>query len=446
MNNTDRLKSAVIEAIDACRGQILSLADEILKHPELGYKEHRTTELVRTNLEQLGLELQTGLALTGIKACFDTQRPGPTIAILGELDALPVPSHPFADPATGAAHACGHHAQLAMLLGSAIGLTVAADELPDVLSGRVVFMACPAEESVDIDWRLGLRERGEIEFLGGKQELIRIGAFDDIDAAILTHNSPRQETQQISVGGTYNGHLIKHVRYVGRSAHASTGAHLAVNALKAANIALIAIDAQRETFLDEDVVRIHGIITRGGDVINAVPADVRLGFHVRARRLEAIEDANAKVNRALRAGAMAVGATVEITTLPGYLPLVPNPALGAVYRRNAELLVGRDGMGVENHSAATTDMGDLSQIMPVIEPNVGGATGRIHGPDFLISDTEAAVVVPAKVMAMTVVDLLADRASAMRGVMASPGLTVTRDDYLSSLRRLGEVQQPEPAS
>jgi amidohydrolase len=434
MASTEELKARVCAAIDRNRERIIAISDDLLRHPELGYKEYRTAERVAQELTELGLDPATGLALTGVKAVLPCQGSGPSVAILGELDALPVPTHPFADPKTSAAHACGHFAQLGMMLAAAIGF-VEADLVGD-LAGRLVFMAVPAEESVEVEWRLGLREAGTIEFLGGKQELIKLGAFDDVDIAMMTHSSGEANVRKLALGGTNNGHVIKNIQYLGKQVHAASAPHQGVNALKAAMLGLAGIDAQRETFLDDDAVRIHPIITRGGDVVNAVPGDVRIETFVRGKRLEAIEEANLKVDRALRGGALALGARLRITTIPGYLPMLNEPGLNAVFRANAEALVGSDEVTQAGHKASCTDTGDLSHVLAVVHPSTGGGIGATHSADFLVTDYELGVLNPAKAMAMTTIDLLAEGAARGRQVLASYQPRLTKEAYLAFMRKM----------
>lgn len=444
----DALKTEVVRAIDSARERVFQLTNQILGAPELGYKEFATAELVARVLQDLGLPVQTQLARTGVKSCLGSDHGGPCVAVLGELDALPVPDHPHASHKTGAAHACGHHAQIGMMLAVAIGLVESG--VATALAGRVAFIAAPAEESVEVEWRLGLREKGEIEFLGGKQELIRLGVFDDVDFALLTHSAALPPPAILTPGGTTNGHVVKAIRFVGRASHAGAAPFAGVNALKAAMIGLGAIDAQRETYRDDDFVRIHPIITKGGDVVNAVPADVRIETFVRARRIEALDDGSAKVDRAMKAGALAIGATVEIQTMPGYLPLLNDTQLSSLYRGNAESVVGAEHVGRSPHGAFTTDMGDLSHVVATMQGTAGGATGRSHGSDFLLDDLEAGVLCPAKTMAMTVVDLLADGAATARAIRQAFRPRFTKDEYLAYLRRTmsveryGELSPPTP--
>jgi metal-dependent amidase/aminoacylase/carboxypeptidase family protein len=157
---------------------------------------------------------------------------------------------------------------------------------------------------------------------------------------------------------------------------------------------------------------------------------------VRGRTNVAIASASRKVDRALRAGAMAVGGSVTITTLPGYLPIQTSPALTDLYVDNARRLVGEDGVTQMPHRSGSTDMGDLSQIMPVIHPYVGAATGYAHGADYVVTDYDLGVLTAAKAMAMTVVDLLAGGGRRGREVLSRHQAPMTKKGYLSFMRGL----------
>src|SRR5690606_6437581 len=179
-------------------------------------------------------------------------KPGPTLALIGELDALVVSGHPLADPLTGAAHACGHNAQVTAVVGATLALVETG--VMQHLAGRIVPFAVPAEEYGDIAWRLEQVRAGALEFLGGKPELIRHGHFDDVDMALLIHTTSRAEDRSAGVAASNNGCVVKTVRYIGRAAHAGSAPHLGVNALYAANLALMAINALRETFQERDTI------------------------------------------------------------------------------------------------------------------------------------------------------------------------------------------------
>lgn len=434
MTTRDELKTLVCQEIDRRGQEAVRVAQTILDHPEPGFREHKTSRLVAEKLKALGIPTREGIAITGIKGTLAGGAEGPTVALMGELDSLIVAGHPKADSETDAAHACGHHAQIGMLLAAAAGLS--APGVMQALSGRVAFLAVPAEEYIEIEFRDELRRAGTLEFLGGKPEFIRLGELDDVAVAMMTHTTSLPEDRKLSVGSTNNGVVAKRIQFTGRAAHAGAAPHRGINALNAAMIALSAIHAQRETFRDQDSVRVHPIITRGGAAVNAVPADVRMETFVRGRTREAIEDANAKVDRCLRAGALAVGAQVTITTLPGYLPVLTDPHLAGLYRANALALVGEEQMGQPTHRGGSTDMGDVSHVMPVIHPYVGGATGTGHGDDYLIEDYDLAVVTAAKAMAMSVVDLLADGATQALEIKGKHRPAMTKDEYLAFMRGL----------
>ena len=207
-----------------------------------------------------------------------------------------------------------------------------------------------------------------------------------------------------------------------------------MNALNAAMISMSAIHAQRETYRDQDTIRIHPIITRGGIAVSSVPADVRMETYVRGASIDAFLSASEKVDRALRAGAMAVGGTVEITTLPGYLPIQSSQPMLEFYSRNAATLVGSDNLSQLGHRTGSTDMGDISQMMPVIHPYVEAATGNGHGIDYLVNDYNLGVLTGAKAMAMTVIDLLYENADNGNKVVDKYKAPLTKTDYLSLLR------------
>src|SRR5215470_14210757 len=430
----EELKTKVYAAIDARAEAIVGIGERIRRHPELGFKEHRTARLVDEALRALGLGTRTGLASTGVRAELAGRRSGPTFAILGELDGLVVAGHPEADPATGAAHACGHNAQIAGLMGAAMGLVAA--HAMEHLAGRVVLFAVPAEEGGDLEWRVSQRAAGKLELLGGKQELLRLGHFDDVDLAMMIHTTSRSEDGKAGIPPSNNGRVGKTVRFVGRAAHAGSAPHRGVNALYAANIALMAINAVRETFRDDDTIRVHPILTHGGSQVNVIPGEARLETYVRGRTLEGVLDANAKVDRALRAGALALGAQVEIETLPGYLPLRCDATMTRYFKANAADLVGAEHYRDVGHRTGSTDMGDLSQVMPVLHPYMGGARGTGHAADFQVVDPQLAYIGPAKALAAMAIDMLADGARGAREVVGQAKPPMTRESYLTFQRSL----------
>ena len=436
MPSSDELKRIAFEEIDSRADEIINISKTILKNPEPGFREINTAKLVSEKLGNLGIPFRAGLAITGIRADLLCGNPGPTMAILGELDSLIVNEHPFANPSTGAAHAGGHHCQSGMLLGAAMALNQ--PKILESLSGRIALIAVPAEEYIEIEYRDELRKQGQLEFLGGKPELIKLGEFDDVDLAMMVHTTSTPEEKQLCVSGTNNGTVAKKIQFIGKGSHAGGSPHLGINALNAATLALSAIHFNRETFKDADTVRVHPIITKGGEAVSAVPADVRMETFVRGKTLEAIMDANVKVDRALRAGAMAVGASVKIETIPGYMPLSQDKNLYELFTPNAVDLVGQENVGSVTHRTGSTDMGDVSQIMPAIHPYVGGATGLGHGATYVVEDYQLSVITAAKSIVATVIDALGDGGTKGGKIVAEHRPEMTRHEYLSLMRSLAK--------
>ncbi|MGI6157067.1 MAG: amidohydrolase [Saccharofermentanales bacterium] len=398
----EALKQAVAEAIDARRDAIIACGEAIGHAPELGFKEHRTAARVQAVLNELGIPNEGGLAVTGVRGRLCGRRSIRRVALVGELDAVVCHDHPTADPETGAAHACGHNGQIAAMLGAAMGLVTVADRL----DGDIDFFAVPAEECVEMTYRKALRERGAIRYFSGKQEWLRLGCFDDVDACMLIHSHARESSRKFMLGGGSSGFIAKLIRFIGKDAHAGAAPYEGINALNAAALAILAMHTQRETFRDEDAIRVHAIITKGGDLVNVVPADVRMEAYVRGNNLPAIRDAAAKVDRAIEASAMAVGATVEIEDVPGYLPLIQNDRMNTLFAKNGAALLGEDNIVYGVDLLGASDAGDVSHHLPVINVLTGGYAGEAHSRTFRVVDPEMAYVLPAKALAMTVVDLL----------------------------------------
>lgn len=420
------MKQTICAAIDARRDDIIAIGRDLFHHPELGYKEFHAAEVVKKTFSELGLTYRSEIGITGVRAEMQGKESKVKVAVLGELDAVVCPEHPHADPLTGAAHSCGHNAQVAGMLGVAMALKDTG--LMAELSGDVAFMAVPAEEYVEIEYRNKLRSAGKIQFLGGKQEFIALGEFDDVDVTMMFHSAGGDK--KMAVGGTSNGFIGKLVKYKGVEAHAGGAPHNGVNALNAAMLGMMAIHAQRETFKDADHIRVHPIITKGGDLVNIIPADVRMETYVRGAEMDAIIDASKKVDRALRAGADAVGAEVEIIQIPGYLPRLNEPTLVDIFTKNAVALVGEELVGHGAHGAGSSDIGDVSMLMPTVHPYVGGVTGHGHASDYAIADEELAYIGAAKLLAMGVIDLLADGAAKSLEAKAAFQPVYNRESYL----------------
>jgi amidohydrolase len=311
------------------------------------------------------------------------------------------------------------------------------------MSGRVVFFAVPAEEYGDIEWRVNQARAGKLEFLGGKPELLRLGHFDDVDLSMMIHTTSRTEDGKAGVPASNNGCIVKTIRYIGKASHAGGAPHLGINALYAAQVGLTALNAVRETFRDEDTIRVHPIITHGGSQVNVIPGDVRLETYVRGRTVEAILDAQKKVDRAFRAGALALGAKVEIETLPGYMPMTCDQNMARLFKETATALVGEEHYRQIGHRTGSTDMGDLSMVMPILHPYIGGAQGTGHAADYRITDDALAYLTNAKALAAMAVDLLGNGAAGARDVLAKAKPPMTREAYLAFQRGIARRETYE---
>ncbi|SBV93163.1 conserved hypothetical protein [uncultured Eubacteriales bacterium] len=441
----DKTEERILQIIDSRRDDIIAFARDIYTHAELGYKETRTARRFEEQLRALGLpEIQTGLAVTGVKGYLKepARAEGPALALIGELDALRIPNHKCANPDTQSAHCCGHHAQLAGVVGAAYALTDSG--VSETLTGNVVFFAVPAEEYGEIEFKNSLREQGVIRYGGGKCELIRIGAFDDVDLSVVHHSS----NAGISVGtGSSNGFVSKTIHIKGRAAHAAGAPHLGINALNAAALGHTALQYQRETFQDKDSVRVHPIITKGGDLVNVVPDTVTLETLVRASNTQAILDASRKTDRAYKAGADALGAGYEIETMPGYLPKLPAPAHPALVEAAR---LAAPGVEVElvdpaTHTTGSTDVGDLQHIQPVLSFSTGGVAGAFHSPSFDVVDEEEAYIVTAKIFALSAYRLLKDNAREARDVVAGYSAPLSKSGYIDFMEALIKQEKKEVA-
>ena len=421
------LKAKVCAIIDAHADDIYAIGEKILQKPEMGYREFNTAELVAKEFEKLGIPYKTGLAVTGVKGNLAGKKSLARVAVIGELDAVTSPTHPEADPTNGAAHACGHNAQVAVMLGVAMGLS----PIAPYLDGDVCFFATPAEEYVEIGFREKLLERGDIQFFGGKQELIRLGAFDDIDMAMMVHAQGSTPDREAFIGGGSLGFVAKSIDFLGKAAHAGGAPHEGINALNAAMSAMMCIHAQRETFRDEDKIRIHPIITNGGELVNIVPSKVTMETYVRGANFPAIRDAARKVDRAIEGASYAIGATCNIKNYKGYLPLAQSSELSQLFEDNLKALPYEIKIHHGVDMVGSTDIGDLSHLMPVIQPTMGGYVGNLHAMEFGVSDREFAYLSAAKTMAMTVIDLLFDDAKEALSIKNNFTPLMSKEEYLN---------------
>lgn len=423
-------------AVDKNRDKILAAHDYIWQNPETGFREVKTSEYMANEFTKLGYELVYADNIPGFYTILDTGRPGPEILIFGELDALLCPSHPDSDKKTGAVHCCGHNAQCAALLGIAAALRE--KEVTDALCGKIRLCAVPAEELIEREYRAGLIKDGTITYMGGKTEFLHRGYFDGVDLAFMVHitSDKRASLQKGSVG-----FISQKITYKGVSAHAGGAPWNGCNALYAANLGLSAINAIRETFREDDIIRVHPIITSGGNAVNAIPDKVVIESSVRGSTFDGIAEANKRINRALIGAALSLGANIEIEDSPGYAPLVTAKGMSEIASLGAEGL--RFEYFTDNsYCTASSDMGDLSCLIPVMEPSIPGASGNLHSPGFEFSDKEVACIESAKWQLQMLARLLENNAERAKRIIDdySPCFSCKEEyfEFLKNFRCSGE--------
>ena len=394
----------IVEAVEKHSKRILDAERFIWEHPETGYKEFETSAYMEKAFRELGYDLVMADGITGFYTVLDTGRPGPEVLVLGELDSIICPEHPESNKETGAVHSCGHNAQCAALIGIAAALREPG--ILDDICGRIRLCAVPAEELLEIEYRNNLKKEGKINYLGGKTEFLYRGYFDGVDLAFMVHTARRFSAIKACVGC-----VAKNITYKGVAAHAGGSPWNGKNALYAATCGINAINAIRETFKESDIIRVHPIITNGGAMVNAIPEKAMLESYVRGASFDAICEANKKVNQALCGAALSLGTNVDITDISGYAPLSCDENLIKVFAEASKLIIPEYEVNIsEVTESGSTDMGDLSCIMPVVHPYAGGAAGKSHGNDYRIADPVAACVGSAKVQVAMLKLLLSDGA------------------------------------
>ena len=452
MEQLHAYKQQIRQAIESHQKEIIKICDDLMQIPELGYKENKSSAYVKRIFSDLGFTYEENIAITGVKATLTgKQSLGSTdgdvghtppkrplhICFMGELDAVGNPAHPYADSDTGAAHACGHNVQIGTMLAVAYGF--AKSGLLDTLGGKITFMAVPAEECIDFEYRNLLIQKGQIEFPAGKQQIIADGELDDIDICMMAHALITPQPNCISIHGSNLGFVTKQILFKGKPSHAAASPDQGVNALNAAMIAIMSIHALRETFRDEDHIRIHPIITKGGDVVNVVPCDVRVETLVRGKTKEAILDACQKVDNCIRGACLSIGTTAEIHNMPGYLPMKQDRTLGELFAENFQQLDPALTVMRDIDMFGSSDIGDVSQIRPTIQPTISGFTGSLHGEDFAVTDIQFSCIKTAIALGTMIVDLLVNNAALGHEITEKFEASFTIPKYLEYLRSLKSI-------
>lgn len=437
----DKTEEKIISIIDSHRDEIIEFGNDIYTHAELGYKEFRTASKFKEFITDKTDRFVENIAITGAKAYINEDKKEYfSLALIGELDALRIPNHKNAVKETGAAHCCGHHTQLAGVIGAAFALTN--PEIKKVLDGQVVFITTPAEEYGEIEFKNKLVEEGKIRYGGGKCEMIRVGAFEDIDAALAHHTA----MEGVGIGsGSCNGFVSKVIKIKGKGAHAAAAKEEGINALYAANLGLAALSYNKDTFYEKDCVRIHPIMTKGGDLVNVVPEEAVLETLVRGKTLEVVKDAAEKTDRSFKGGAIALGAKYRIETMPGYLPEVGQDVPDELIEAVKDVASGKEVTVIPKdfHGGGSTDLGDLEHLLPVITLHTGGATGKgLHSSDFDIVDEDEAYVLTAKLFAISAYRMLKDGAKLAKELKADyKPIFKNKDEYIKQMEEFYSIEE-----
>ena len=427
----DETGQRILRLIDVHKDQIIAFAEDIAVHPEPGYEEFRTAGKTAEVLKNLGYKVTEHLVRTGVKGTKSIKE-GPSLTVIGELDAIGCHSHPNANPVTGVAHACGHHAQMAAMIGCAIAM--ADPDVQKCFAGTVNFLAVPAEEYIDADKRARLKKEG-IEFCCGKSEMIRTGVFDDTDIALTTHVHMVPVEEDFYLGNpACNGYSAERVTVRGKAAHGAIDPWNGVNALSITTSAIQMMGLMRETFREEDHVRLHNVIRKAGDVINSVPDEAIVETKVRAASLDKICEITDMVNRAYAGSAYAFGGKIEMEKLQGYMPIIPRAADNALIEAADDLGLNYRTVQKGDFNNACTDVGDLSHLVPVVNFTFKGFEGKLHGADFKITDPEKAYILPAKLLALTVYKLLKNGGQQAKKITKSYTPVFNKESYIQYVK------------
>lgn len=372
------MKRLVVGEVDRLKDKLIDLSCRIHANPELGFEEHKAVEWLTGMLEEHGFSVERGLAdlPTAFKATYRGRPGGPTVALLAEYDAL-----------ANLGHACGHN-----IMGTAsVGAAIAVSKIISDLAGEVVVVGTPAEEGG-----------------GGKDIMVRRGVFHGIDVAMIVHPGTRTRTVTRALAS-----VTLDVEFEGRSAHAAARPEDGINALDAMILSYNNINALRQHIRSD--ARIHGIITNGGDAPNIVPCYSSGRFYIRAEDDAYLDALLERVIDCFRAGAQATGAKLRHRLSEArYAPMRNNIALADAFGANLKEL-GVDVLPNDvNRGSGSTDMGNVSQVVPSIHPSIAIAPESVatHSPEFAAAAVSEAghrgLIDAAKALAMTAVDVLTD--------------------------------------
>ncbi len=416
-------KELIIKSVEKHRQLTFDAERFIWKHPQTGYTEWTANEYLIEKFEALGYKLVRADQdpkfgkIPGFYTDIVTGKPGPTLAIMGELDALDIANHP--ESVNGMCHSCGHNAQAASMLGMAAALKEPG--MLDGLCGTIRLMLVPAEEMIQLAFRSGLIKEGTISYMGGKVEFMHRGYFDGVDMAMMVHQSSSDKPVDFTCGLGNNGCMAKTITYKGKSSHAGGAPHMGINAQYAAMLGLQAVNDLRETFQEKDTIRFHPIMMGVNCAVNIIPDEMVIESYVRGKTLDAMIRENRKFNRALTGGALALGAGVTLCDRPGYSPEIHDPQFMRVVQECCEELSGKDKVkfDYEQWGTGSSDFGDITCVMPGMQFSSAGAIGMFHGIDFQVVDADRLCVNSVKAQLFVADALLSNGGAAAKEICAN---------------------------
>lgn len=421
------MKQKVIEILDHMSDKTIKLGRTLFRTPELGFKEFKTKELLIRELKEAGFTVEREFARTGFQVSLGSGYPH--IGLIAELDAIPTLGHPDADVNDqSAAHTCAHSTQCAIMTSVIKALKeVEITQFP----GKISLFFTPAEEFTDMVFRRELISKGELHYPAGKIEMLYEGVFDDVDVCLHLHAMGNDEYRFAS-DSHLAGFIYKKFTFVGKASHAAVLPHLGVNALNAFALFQSAAGMLRETFVDEDKNRFHGILTEGGQTVNSIPERVVYEGYVRSFNTANMKLLSEKLTHAAKHCAEALGAECIVEDTPGYLPFKPCHELSLAVEENMLHFCKPEEILHNEKSVAAGDIGDLGVFVPTIQFGYGGVGGVIHGKNMFIQDEERLYIESAKVTAMTVIDLMSCPEKLQR-IKDSFTPAMTKEEYFNYL-------------
>ncbi|MCD8369482.1 MAG: amidohydrolase [Clostridiales bacterium] len=378
--------------------ELIAFGRRLFACPEPGFKEVKSNKILTSFFLKNGIACRNDLSLTGIRADIGSGA-GYHIALVADMDALLVKEGERSYPI----HSCGHSIQTAVM--AYVLKLLKESGIVERLGGTVSFIATPAEEFIDLDFREELVREGRIVSCSGKQDMIAHGVFDDIDCVLSMHINGDTDTL-FDVGSTLTGFMVKKAVFQGRAAHSGAAPHLGRNALHGASLFLDALAYLKDRFPAEAGVQIHPVLSSCSGSMNVIPDEAVLESYVRANTLEDLMEAGKQFDRCAIHCAQALGLECWIENRTGYMPLRQSDGLNRLIAQHMLEIGGEEKLVRNVVSGASGDIGDLAYLLPTVQFGFSGMRGRFHSGEFEIVDEENAYLHTAQIVMKTVCDLL----------------------------------------